>query len=546
MPFCVLLCCATLGANSVQKRAVKGLYEREGTWYYRQVVPKDLQNEYPRRLLRGSLDTKDKRVAEQRLHGVLGKLDTEFQERRKARQEVAERIAEEARRVAAEKTFLASPAFVQAVKEIGATKPDFYELMAHGDHRGGREPTREEAIAMVDERSADMPEAEREILIQSLMNSASIVDEPSVEENLDYLKDALARIQYERSHETSFAVGHHEDGTPMFVIPERYVNQVREFLIQLLDSDEKKFKAQYEALLSRSAGNQDQRAKLGELLQDWLRERKPAKTTESDAKGAIRYFEEVNGPLPYADITPQHVLDYKNHLINLDRKSQTKKKYWTLLHTIFNVACGNQKIKKSPFEGITFNPPDDSLTRKDLSKSDLAAIFSNLDKNKRDWWIFRLCLYTGARLNEVFQLDANDIRNDGGVMYIDFTDQGEDQRLKTKNSRRPVPVHKQLLSDGLLDFIPKEGRLFTSGTKDAASKRLNRVIRQSGIMDKEKVVHSARHTFKSACRAVGVDEDISDRLTGHKSSHVGRNYGTHSIAALKVAIDKVEFGIEHG
>lgn len=99
MPFCVLLCCATLGANSVQKRSVKGLYEREGTWYYRKVVPTDLQNEYPGRLLRGSLDTKDKREAERRLNAVLAKLDAEFQERRKARQEAAERIAEEARRV---------------------------------------------------------------------------------------------------------------------------------------------------------------------------------------------------------------------------------------------------------------------------------------------------------------------------------------------------------------------------------------------------------------------------------------------------------------
>lgn len=447
--------------------------------------------------------------------------------------------------MAAEKTFLASPAFAQAVKEISATKPDFYELMEHGDHRGGREPTREEAIAMLDEQSDNMPEAEREIRIQALMSSASIVDEPSVEEQLDYLKDTLARIQYERTHETSFVSGHYEDGTPMFVIPERYVTPVRNYLIQLQDAEEKKLKAQYEALLSRSTGNQDQRAKLGELLQDWLRERKPAKTTESDAKGAIRYFEEVNGPLRYADITPQHVLDYKNHLINLDRKSQTKKKYWTLLHTIFNVACGNQKIKGSPFEGIPFNLPDDSVTREDLSKSDLVTIFSNLEKNKRDWWLFRLCLYTGARLNEAFQLDANDIRNDDGVVYINFTDQGEDQKLKTKNSRRPVPVHKQLLSDGLLDIIPKEGRLFTSGTKDAASKRLNRAIRQSGIMDKGKVVHSARHTFKSACRAAGLDEDTHDRLTGHKSSHVGRSYGTHSVAALKVAIDKVKFGIEH-
>jgi len=125
--------------------------------------------------------------------------------------------------------------------------------MELGDHHGGREPTREEAIAMVDERSANMPEAEREILIQALMSSASIVDEPSVEEQLDYLKDTLARIQYERTHETSFAVGHYEDGTPMFVIPERYVTPVRNYLIQLQDAEEKKLRAPNRTISGRNA-----------------------------------------------------------------------------------------------------------------------------------------------------------------------------------------------------------------------------------------------------------------------------------------------------
>ena len=138
----------------------------------------------------------------------------------------------------------------------------------------------------------------------------------------------------------------------------------------------------------------------------------------------------------------------------------------------------------------------------------------------------------------------SDILDDDGVIYINFTDQGEGQSLKTRNSRRAVPVHKQLLSDGFLGMIPKEGRLFTTGTKDAASKRLNTAINSAGIKDESKVFHSLRHTFKSACRAAGLDEDTHDRLTGHKSSHVGRSYGTHSIAALKVAIDKVEFGID--
>jgi len=46
------------------------------------------------------------------------------------------------------------------------------------------------------------------------------------------------------------------------------------------------------------------------------------------------------------------------------------------------------------------------------------------------------------------------------------------------------------------------------------------------IYDKGKVFHSFRHTFKDALRNSGVDEALSDALTGHSSSSVGRHYGS--------------------
>src|SRR5437763_17084651 len=45
-----------------------------------------------------------------------------------------------------------------------------------------------------------------------------------------------------------------------------------------------------------------------------------------------------------------------------------------------------------------------------------------------------------------------------------------------------------------------------------------------GITNPRKVFHSFRHTFKRACRAARIEEELHDALTGHTSASVGRRY----------------------
>jgi hypothetical protein len=45
------------------------------------------------------------------------------------------------------------------------------------------------------------------------------------------------------------------------------------------------------------------------------------------------------------------------------------------------------------------------------------------------------------------------------------------------------------------------------------------------IIDTRKVFHSFRHTFKDACRAVGIEEAVHDALTGHTGNSISRKYG---------------------
>lgn len=174
-------------------------------------------------------------------------------------------------------------------------------------------------------------------------------------------------------------------------------------------------------------------------------------------------------------------------------------------------------------------------------------------------WLPLIALASGARLEEIAQLRTDDILIDpvhGPLLRI--TDQGEGQELKTESSRRTVPVHPELVRTGLLRYteavrVGEHEWLFPDleGDHDGRrganfSKWFQRHLRSKqglGISDPSVVYHSFRHTFKTLCRAASVDEEVSDALTGHAPSSVGRNYGEMPLSRLVPAIHSLVFPV---
>ena len=107
---------------------------------------------------------------------------------------------------------------------------------------------------------------------------------------------------------------------------------------------------------------------------------------------------------------------------------------------------------------------------------------------------------------------------------------------KTAQSRRRVP-----LPAAVLPFLPKSirGPLFNGGAP-AASKRLNRFLRDVEIDDRRKVVHSFRHRAKDRLRAAGCPMDVQYELLGHEDTTVAAGYGKGSpVPMLRKWIDKI-------
>jgi integrase len=69
------------------------------------------------------------------------------------------------------------------------------------------------------------------------------------------------------------------------------------------------------------------------------------------------------------------------------------------------------------------------------------------------YWIPLIALHTGARINEICQLDVEDIKQIGDVWVFDINEDDDRKSVKRESSKRIIPIHSKLLQLGLLQFV---------------------------------------------------------------------------------------------
>lgn len=183
------------------------------------------------------------------------------------------------------------------------------------------------------------------------------------------------------------------------------------------------------------------------------------------------------------------------------------------------------------------------------------------------YWLPAIGLYTGARVNEVCQLNPQtDIAEEAGIWFFHFTEETEgDERirksLKNNVSRRRVPIHSRLLDLGLLAYVKRmkdagATLLFPQWppTRGKASGKAEKWFRQliidTGLRDetpKLRLVgfHAFRSTFEN--RAMNLDVKNAEWLTGHAGaeSAVIRGYrGEAELQAKQAVMERISFDVE--
>ncbi|WP_400085822.1 DUF6538 domain-containing protein [Yoonia sp. R78084] len=171
------------------------------------------------------------------------------------------------------------------------------------------------------------------------------------------------------------------------------------------------------------------------------------------------------------------------------------------------------------------------------------------------FWLPLLGLFSGARLNELCQLATGDVKAAAGIPFLDITDEGDGQNVKTSSGKRQIAVHSELIALGFLDFVAKrrkqnEPRLFPELRQDATgyfsgefSKFFSRYLERIGLKTAKTSFHSFRHNFEDACRNGEVPPNIMDALQGHAERGMAGRYGDgrYRLDLLKNNIEKVTY-----
>ena len=256
----------------------------------------------------------------------------------------------------------------------------------------------------------------------------------------------------------------------------------------------------------------------------------------------------------YRDKSIEQVLSLKG--INL-MSVNTINKNIIRISSLFKWAELHGYITKNYFLGLTLrNSKLASEERSIFTNDDLSKIFnySSSFKHNYQYWIPLLGLYTGCRLEELCQLHIDDVRQEDNIWVLDINEKGS-KKLKTKSSKRLVPIHSKLIELGFIDYIDsvqelKEQRVFPElkkgrdGYSTQVSKWFSRYKKKLNL-DDSKVFHSFRHTFANTLKQNNVEESITSALLGHSTDNITYSrYGkSYSSSYLYEVITLLNFDI---
>jgi integrase len=164
-------------------------------------------------------------------------------------------------------------------------------------------------------------------------------------------------------------------------------------------------------------------------------------------------------------------------------------------------------------------------------------------------WLALLGLYSGARLQELAQLNVADIREEHGVTVLDIHAKNGN-KLKSKSAERLIPLHSAVIDAGFMKYVaalPKGGKLFP-GLKGRAShggkvgtnvgESFGRWRKRVGLTRKGLAFHSLRHNVTQALERAGAHDSDIARVLGHRQK--GISLRVYSKPQLGRVVETVE------
>ena len=311
-----------------------------------------------------------------------------------------------------------------------------------------------------------------------------------------------------------------------------------------------------------------ERVSLSKLWADYLAARMQAGFIRDGGKRQEPVIRNLRVFLGHDDaqrVTRKDVIAWRDHLLGADGlgAKTINDIYLSTVRSIFTWAHENERLPENVAATVR-QPKPRKVRSRERGYTDVEALAvlrasrahqprpnqfgfvretAHMTAAKR--WAPLLCAFSGARISEITQLRKEDIRREGKHHVMRIT---PDAGTVKTGAWRDVPLHRQVIAEGFLDFIAAaaDGPLFHGATDPAnyataaatVSDELAKWLRRGSIAPEGvQPNHAWRHRFKTVGRELGLSDRVIDAIQGHAGRTAGDSYGDVTLAAKARAID---------
>lgn len=268
------------------------------------------------------------------------------------------------------------------------------------------------------------------------------------------------------------------------------------------------------------------RAPLLSVLSDRYQKEKALSWAPKERKNQKNYlgsFIEALGDKPATGYSKADVVKFKEKLLNSGKSPATINKYLQKLSLLFSWLANHQEGIVNHFAGLKLQRAKEVNTRSGYTAEERRKFIGWAEQQEpHRRWIALLGLFSGARANEICQLYADDVKQVDGIWCLNIHSGRPDQKLKTANSARLVPLHRHLLQSGFIEFVKGRtgGRLFPElpHRQDGYSHLWGQWFSRHRPVDKD--FHSLRHTVGTALKDHGVPLQYAAAILGHTNGAI--------------------------
>ncbi|GIN10135.1 tyrosine recombinase XerC [Shouchella clausii] len=252
-----------------------------------------------------------------------------------------------------------------------------------------------------------------------------------------------------------------------------------------------------------------------------------ARYYKNELYGALKAFEAAGIDTNPAKITPKEIKEVAI-LARMDAgiKATTINTRLRALRAFFNYLEAEGMIAESPFHSISLVKAKkeviETFTReqmRDILEQPNKSTFTGL----RDYTIMALMLDTGVRARELVDLKVGDIRWDDNTILVDG--KGNKERLVPIQTTLKKQLRKYVAVRGQL---PTETLFVNIDDQPLSKRRVQEFValygRRANIKNVRCSPHTFRHTFAKMSVQNGADVFALQKILGHTSLEMVRNY----------------------